>query len=33
MSKEAITTTEETFAPVVALYRFQTEEEIGRAHV
>ncbi|KAJ9664057.1 hypothetical protein H2198_000560 [Neophaeococcomyces mojaviensis] len=27
MSKEAITTREETFAPVVALYKFDTEEE------
>lgn len=28
MSKEAITTREEVFAPVVALYKFQTEEEV-----
>lgn len=28
MSKEAITTREETFAPVVALYKFKTEEEV-----
>lgn len=28
MSPEALTTREETFAPVVALYRFQTEAEV-----
>lgn len=28
MSKEAITTREETFAPVLALYKFKTEEEV-----
>lgn len=28
MSKEMITTREETFAPVVALYKFKTEEEV-----
>ena len=28
MSIEAITTREETFAPVVALYKFKTEEEV-----
>lgn len=28
MSQEAITTREETFAPVVALYKFKTEEEV-----
>lgn len=28
MTKEAITTREETFAPVVALYKFKTEEEV-----
>ncbi|KAK4920034.1 hypothetical protein LTR66_016755 [Elasticomyces elasticus] len=28
MKKEAITTREETFAPVLALYRFDTEEEV-----
>lgn len=28
MSKEAITTREEVFAPVVALYKFRTEEEV-----
>lgn len=28
MSKEMLTTREETFAPIVALYRFETEEEV-----
>lgn len=28
MTKEALTTREETFAPVVALYKFETEEEV-----
>ena len=28
MSKEAITTRDETFAPVLALYKFKTEEEV-----
>lgn len=28
MSTEAITTREEVFAPVVALYKFKTEEEV-----
>lgn len=28
MNKEMITTREETFAPVVALYEFKTEEEV-----
>ena len=28
MSREAITTREEVFAPVVALYKFKTEEEV-----
>lgn len=28
MAHESITTREEVFAPVVALYRFQTEEEV-----
>ena len=28
MSAAAITTREETFAPVVALYKFKTEEEV-----
>ena len=28
MAKESLTTREEVFAPVVALYRFKTEEEV-----